>query len=698
MTRFALIRAALTVVLAVVLWPVGALAAMPTVTVTAEHPSAHEGGPTPGVFLFRRTDVSTRLVVEFRLAGTAAVGSDFLIWEEQAVFETGANTARIAILPRNDAVQEGNETVVLELSAGPDYLVGSPAAATVQVADLFFSGFTGVVDRLEVDPASGVPLVSPDIVALDASIAQDVLTVRVALTSTAGLNNVEIYLDTDQNTGDYRAGHVAGQEYRLYATAGFSSGAELYRLPLSPPVGALEIRDTDEFVTSLAATTTGNWLVVSVPLSLLGGATTADVFAVTHRGANDFVNAVYPGAGDRAPDYGAVDTVSRQVVVRRPGRTSYARITDPSGDATNGFDILAIDVWSIADQVLFALSFSRMFDPTRAMWYPGPRGELWIDGDRNLATGAFPMGATIATWGGDRILFFDMASTMTSSVVVQLATDSAGGTVVFGQGRNDGRWLVRGNVLFLSGSASLYDGSTLVADETSSTVVRSASDGTFFLQGLTLEPAFARAADSLPGNRTVVDTLSGEVRQPFAWTAARVSASDPREYGMVSGFDVTAVDAEIIREHLVVKASLSAWQNTDIEIVYDIYLDLDGDAATAPFGLVANQMAGGPPIGADAVVRIESTGTFVSDAPTFRVGVFRAAPGLQVSRHDALVTTQRTDSLALPGSVTVALPLDLLGLAGPTIRLYMVTGHVDSAGGLDIAANRPLQIEVAPAQ
>jgi hypothetical protein len=259
---------------------------------------------------------------------------------------------------------------------------------------------------------------------------------------------------------------------------------------------------------------------------------------------------------------------------------------DPANDASNGFDITAMDIWSIADQVQFGLQFSKIFDPTRAMLYPGPRGELWIDGDRSLATGAFPMGAQIATWGADRLLFFDIGSMMTNTAVVHLVTDGAGSTVVFGQGRNDGRWLVQGNVLYLNGAASLFDGATLVSDGIKDIAGRRPSDGTMYVQANTLEPTFARTSDILPNATTVIDTLLGAVKQPLAWGPGRVSSTDAREYGMVSGFDVTALDAEAMQNHLVVKASLSAWLNTDIDNVFDLYLDLDGNAATAPFGVI----------------------------------------------------------------------------------------------------------------
>ena len=47
----------------------------------------------------------------------------------------GAASARISVRPIDDTAVEGNETVILTLSANPAYTVGSPNTATVTIAD-----------------------------------------------------------------------------------------------------------------------------------------------------------------------------------------------------------------------------------------------------------------------------------------------------------------------------------------------------------------------------------------------------------------------------------------------------------------------------------------------------------------------------------------------------------------------------------
>jgi len=110
--------------------------ALPTVTVTATDGSAAELGPDPGTFIVSRTgDTSTPLTVDYSVDGTATEGTDYGALLRSVTIDAGAPSAPVTVAPFDDAEPEPTETVVLTLSAGAAYTVGSPSSATVSIAD-----------------------------------------------------------------------------------------------------------------------------------------------------------------------------------------------------------------------------------------------------------------------------------------------------------------------------------------------------------------------------------------------------------------------------------------------------------------------------------------------------------------------------------------------------------------------------------
>jgi len=108
----------------------------PTVTVAATDANASETGPDSGTFTVRRTgDTTAGLTVHYSLGGTAANGSDYASLSGSLTIPVGAASAAVTVKPINDSAVEGNETVVLTVSADAAYTVGSPNSATVTIAD-----------------------------------------------------------------------------------------------------------------------------------------------------------------------------------------------------------------------------------------------------------------------------------------------------------------------------------------------------------------------------------------------------------------------------------------------------------------------------------------------------------------------------------------------------------------------------------
>ncbi|MDH3442922.1 MAG: SBBP repeat-containing protein, partial [Deltaproteobacteria bacterium] len=110
----------------------------PTVTIVATDDTATEQGPTTGMFTVSRTGGTTTsaLTVNYTVSGTATEGSDYFTLSGSAVILTGQSSAQIVVTPIDDGVLgEGNETVIVTLTADPAYTVGAPSSATVTIID-----------------------------------------------------------------------------------------------------------------------------------------------------------------------------------------------------------------------------------------------------------------------------------------------------------------------------------------------------------------------------------------------------------------------------------------------------------------------------------------------------------------------------------------------------------------------------------
>lgn len=108
----------------------------PTVMVTATDADAAELGLDPGTFTVTRAgSTSGDLSVSYTVGGSATGGSDYAALSGTVVILDGDSSAEVVVTPFDDALDEGSETVVLTLSTGAGYTVGSPSSDTVSIAD-----------------------------------------------------------------------------------------------------------------------------------------------------------------------------------------------------------------------------------------------------------------------------------------------------------------------------------------------------------------------------------------------------------------------------------------------------------------------------------------------------------------------------------------------------------------------------------
>lgn len=106
------------------------------VSVSASDPSAAEAGQDPGEFTVMRSgDTSAAIVVDFTLSGSATSGADYGTPGSSVTIPAGQTSATITITPIDDGSPEGSESVILTVTGGAGYSVGSPSSAIVTIND-----------------------------------------------------------------------------------------------------------------------------------------------------------------------------------------------------------------------------------------------------------------------------------------------------------------------------------------------------------------------------------------------------------------------------------------------------------------------------------------------------------------------------------------------------------------------------------
>jgi hypothetical protein len=110
--------------------------ALPTVSISASDPSAAEVGPDSGILTITRSgSTAAALIVHYSVSGTATGGSDYAALAGTVTIPAGQTSATLTVTPVDDAVVEGNETVIVTVSADPAYTIGASASATIAIAD-----------------------------------------------------------------------------------------------------------------------------------------------------------------------------------------------------------------------------------------------------------------------------------------------------------------------------------------------------------------------------------------------------------------------------------------------------------------------------------------------------------------------------------------------------------------------------------
>ncbi|MFC1748680.1 beta strand repeat-containing protein [Pseudomonadota bacterium] len=120
-----------------------------TVTVAATDANAAESGVESGTFTLTRSNTQGDMAVNYQMQGDALEGTDYNALSGTVTFADGSTTTTVTLIPINDFYDESSESADLVITSSVNYVVGTPSAASVLIADDDTAGVT-------VSPDSGL--------------------------------------------------------------------------------------------------------------------------------------------------------------------------------------------------------------------------------------------------------------------------------------------------------------------------------------------------------------------------------------------------------------------------------------------------------------------------------------------------------------------------------------------------------------
>ena len=107
---------------------------LPALTFTVASASVDEAAGTYPISVTLGASSSTAITLSYTLSGTATQGTDYTI-QSSVTLTANATSAQIPIVIVNDQDEESNETVIVTLSSGDGYTLGSTIAFTLTITD-----------------------------------------------------------------------------------------------------------------------------------------------------------------------------------------------------------------------------------------------------------------------------------------------------------------------------------------------------------------------------------------------------------------------------------------------------------------------------------------------------------------------------------------------------------------------------------
>ncbi len=161
---------------------------LPVVTVVANQPNAAEPSTSGQWTLSRTGSTTSALVVAFTTTGTAARAVDYTLTGPAGTNMTipaGQSLAVITLNVINDSLVEGTETAIFNIAANANYTVGSPASATISIADDDSGSGLPMVTIVATNPNAAEPSTTGTFTVTRTGATTSALAVNYAISGTA---------------------------------------------------------------------------------------------------------------------------------------------------------------------------------------------------------------------------------------------------------------------------------------------------------------------------------------------------------------------------------------------------------------------------------------------------------------------------------------------------------------------------------
>lgn len=106
-----------------------------TLHLESTDPTATETGNTASLTIRSTQVMPIDLQIPYTVTGTGTNAVDYQYLSGTITMPQGANSTEIVLRPINDSLEEGNETVTIQLRPGPGFVMGSPTMAHILLVD-----------------------------------------------------------------------------------------------------------------------------------------------------------------------------------------------------------------------------------------------------------------------------------------------------------------------------------------------------------------------------------------------------------------------------------------------------------------------------------------------------------------------------------------------------------------------------------
>lgn len=541
---------------------------------------------------------------------------------------------------------------------------------------------------------------SNDLIGMDATVSCEGLFVYAYTRDAFGgivmpgtTKKFEFFIDIDHNidTGDVRPGAIRGMDYRVSCNVLIDELATCYLYAL-PSVQW----EAAQNVGQIPAIIYKNVLRINIP-NLFNP---VDIIAFAH-GATDFYGEK-TGNGDRCPEEGIFDTATGTNIIRQSAVVVDEIITDFSGP-----DLQSWRFQTHGDQFRIQIDYKYILDPLSLTF----SGRLEMDTDQNLDTGLlhspFVLSKSfndIPSWGWDVAIEYmgggGTASdptpfsldfgTQSKYIIPPSPTYASPYYFPFGEGYNDGRWLIIGNKVVLEGSLSMLDARRWqIIPNLGLNVDRVTANGRTIGRLFTRDSYGVR--DMIPKNDQAFDTETGATAQAISWQPDKLVTGQSPYISTSSAADMNdfmQVDAQIDGNNLIVCGTLVRlepgwnWGATK----YIVFLDTDGSSGTP----VNNDQYNTEVIYADHQIMIDPVDLYAYIGYTMNI----LKPDGTEEGRDSGLNIRFSDPYVLdsPARLVVTIPLSAIGNPQGEIKLYMGSFDIEHNLLIDVAPMTPLSL------